>query len=139
MKDASHRFGLFIQVGAVGAMGAAIQACLLFVLVQFARLHPVLANTIAAETAIICNFMVNNAWTFRHESMHSLPRRFALFNLGLVGSISVQALVVWAGVHFIGIQWYLLYAGAGILLGLIINYALYTRVIWRKPPQEAGV
>ncbi|HVZ76243.1 MAG TPA: GtrA family protein [Candidatus Paceibacterota bacterium] len=132
MKPLARRFSLFIQVGIVGAMGAVIQECLLFALVRWCGLHPVLANTIAAETAIICNFTVNNLWTFGNVSAHILPKRFAIFNASALVSIGIQALVVWAGIRFLSSEWYLVYAGIGIFIGLLFNYVLYTRVIWRR-------
>ncbi|MGC9602322.1 MAG: GtrA family protein [Minisyncoccia bacterium] len=134
MKELFKRHQSFLQVGLVGAMGAVIQSLCLFVLVEFFGIHPVLGNTIAAEIAVICNFIVNNFWTFRNRSMHSLPKRFVMFNISVLGSIVIQAIMVSSGIYFFGVRWYLLYAAVGIVLGLILNYTLYVRLIWKYRP-----
>ncbi|TSC68605.1 MAG: group 1 glycosyl transferase [Parcubacteria group bacterium Gr01-1014_56] len=133
MKQFIERYTSFLKVGMVGAVGTGIQALILVFLVEFLYLHPAIANTIAAEAAIISNFILNNLWTFKNRSIHALPKRFVMFNVSALGSVSIQAIVVWAGVVFFGHSLYLLYAVVGIGIGWVVNYLLYSRFVWRRP------
>lgn len=130
MKALFDKSRLFLTVGVVGAFGALVQAVLLVFLVEVLDLYPVLANTLAAEAVILMNFVINNAWTFRARTGRSLWIRLATFNTVVLGSIVIQALCIWIGVNFIDPRWYLLYMAVGIGIGWVMNYILYTRVIW---------
>lgn len=134
------KHALFLQVGVVGAIGAVIQMALLFVLVQFFLVHPVIGNLLAAEVAIVCNFIINNLWTFKNRSMHALPKRFLMFNTSVLGSLVIQTVVVWLGVHTFGHGLYLAYAVIGIGIGWVFNYTMYTRFVWKHHPvEELGI
>ncbi len=131
MREIIKRHKSFLQVGIVGATGAALQAILLIILVESAHVYPVLANIAAGEAAIVSNFIFNNIWTFKGRSVHALPKRFLMFNASALGSIAIQAVVVWLGVTLLGQSLYLAYAAIGIGAGLILNYLLYTTVVWK--------
>lgn len=127
----------FIKVCLVGGIGAVIQ----FSIFNFLRLKisPEYANAVAVEIAVISNFILNNIWTFREEKIHfsqlkKLISKFFQFNLVSLGSILIQFLVVKIGVSFFGrsFLWENILVAIGILLGLIWNYTMYTRLIWKK-------
>jgi dolichol-phosphate mannosyltransferase len=127
----------FIKVCFVGFIGAIIQ----FSFFNFLRLKisPEYANTIAVEIAIISNFLINNVWTFKEEKIHfrqlkKLIFKFFQFNLVSLGSILIQFLVMKIGVAFLGrsVIWENILVAIGILIGLIWNYTMYTRLIWQK-------
>lgn len=127
-------YATFLKVALVGACGVAAQAIALVALVEYAGLYPVFGNILAAEVGVVVNFIINNAWTFKEERSRPLPTRFALFHVSILGSIAIQTVVMWVGVEFFGRSLYLLYAAMGIGLGLISNYLLYTRLVWKKHP-----
>jgi glycosyltransferase involved in cell wall biosynthesis len=133
MRHLITRYLSFLKVGMVGAVGALLQTGLLVLFVEVSHLHPVVANALAGEVAIISNFVLNNLWTFKGNSIHALPKRFALFNASALGSIVMQAIVVWVGVTLFGPSLYLLYAIIGIGAGWVVNYFLYTKFVWRNP------
>lgn len=127
----------FIKVCIVGGIGAIIQ----FSLFNFLRLKiaPEYANTIAVEIAVISNFLINNLWTFKEEKINfneigKLVAKFFQFNLVSLGSIFIQFLVMKIGVSILG-RSVLLENGfvlIGILIGLVWNYTMYTKLIWKK-------
>ncbi len=125
-----EKYRRFLTVGVVGAIGAVTQAVLLVILVELLNLHPVVGNTISAELVILLNFTLNNCWTFKSHTGKSLWVRLATFNIVVLGSITVQALCIWVGTHFFNPELYLLYMIIGIGLGWVLNYYLYTRLVW---------
>ncbi|PIS09413.1 glycosyltransferase family 2 protein [Candidatus Beckwithbacteria bacterium CG10_big_fil_rev_8_21_14_0_10_34_10] len=127
----------FIQVCIVGTIGAIIQ----FSIFNLLRLKtaPEYANVIAVEFAVIANFIINNLWTFKDDkiafkNIKKLLFKFFQFNLISLGSISIQFVVMKIGVSVLG-RSTLLENGLvmiGILIGLVWNYTMYTKLIWKK-------
>jgi len=127
----------FIKVCLVGFIGAIIQFSIFNLLRNL--LTPEYANTIAVEIAVISNFIINNIWTFKEDRIQftkfkRLGYKFLQFNFVSLGSILIQFLVMKIGVSFLGrsILWENILVACGILIGLIWNYTMYTRIIWKK-------
>ena len=125
------------KVAIVGGIGTIVQILFLNILRSFYGLS--IAQNIAIELAIVSNFILNNVWTFKDQqfnfkSLKNLLLGFAKFNLTSVGSIIIQNLVLLGGVALLG-RSFLIENGlviTGILIGLIWNYLMYTRVVWKK-------
>ena len=130
MKEFFNRYRLFLSVGVVGALGALTPALLLVLFVEVLHVYPVLANTVAAELVILMNFLLNNYWTFRERTGRPFWVRLVMFNMVVLSSVIIQALCIWVGIHFIDARLYLLYMAIGISIGWVVNYLLYTRLIW---------
>ncbi|MFH1565834.1 MAG: glycosyltransferase family 2 protein [bacterium] len=129
----------FLKVCVVGAMGAFIQLILASVLVNILGYNKaVLSNVLATEVAILANFFINNAWTFSDKKIvdfKMLVKKLPLFNFLSLGSIIIQAIVMMLGVRFFNVESlfpYLTIVVVGILLGLIWNFTMYTKVVWRS-------
>jgi dolichol-phosphate mannosyltransferase len=125
-----------IKVMTVGGVGTIVQ--LLFFNLFRTNLSLSLAQNLAIELAIISNFILNNVWTFKDnrfsmKNLNRLFKGFLKFNLLSIGSIIIQNVVLLLGVYFLG-RSFLIENGLviiGILLGLIWNYLMYTRVVWK--------
>ena len=105
-----------------------------------------LAVILGAEVAIISNYLWNNLWTFKDRQIVGVKKhlsKFLQFNLGSVGSVVIQYITMQVSVKLIGIFTLLTLAGfqitsdnlylvAGVLLGMIWNFTVYSRIIWRK-------
>lgn len=132
-----HRSHRYIRVCVVGLMSLAIQL-VLFNLLRLA-MGPTLANTIAIECAIINNFFMNNYFTFQDRQFAvsvSWPvlRSLIVFNLYSLCSLIIQGMIVFLGTHVMQAG-LLLENGlviVGIVLGSIINYFIYSRIIWKS-------
>lgn len=124
------------QVMIVGGIGTIVQLIIFNIL----RLSMGLswAQNLAIEAAIVSNFIINNLWTFASQKftfgrIGQLLTGFVKFNLTSVGSIVIQNVVLLLGVKILG-QSFLIENGLvllGILIGLIWNYLMYTRVVWK--------
>lgn len=131
LKEAlSGSFGKFLVVGTIGFI---INTVVLEVMVALG-FHPALGSGIGAEFAIISNFLLNNAWTFGHRKVRGVRAvvKFFQFNLASVGAILIQAGTVWLGTVSFGVGYYRWFYLLGVGIGIIWNYTMYSKVIWRK-------
>lgn len=125
--------GPFWKFCVVGTIGFVINTLVLEVLVALG-FHPAAGSALGAEMAIISNFILNNAWTFgeRKVTGNRMIPKFLQFNATSVGAIVIQAGTVWLGTLIFGVTLYRWYYILGVGLGLIWNYTMYSKVIWRK-------
>lgn len=95
------------------------------------------ASALGAECAIISNFTWNNLWTFsdrRFTNPLLIIPKFIQFNLSSFGAVAVQFIVVGSGTYFTGegtisrLFWLVL----ATAIGMVINYIIYSRFIWKK-------
>jgi dolichol-phosphate mannosyltransferase len=123
----------FVKFLIVGTFGFIINTIILEIGVR-AGMHPAIASIVGAEFAIISNFFLNNAWTFKERKISTKTKKFfkfLQFNGTSVGAIIIQALSVYIGTHIYGVGEYRVFYIIGILIGLFWNYTMYSRVIWK--------
>ena len=138
------RWRLF-KFAVVGSIGAMVQLSSLVLFRRFFTYQ--LAYFFSVEMAVLSNFVFNNIWTFsdRKLSLKEAPLKFIHFNLASSGSIIIQQITAFVGERFIGlwpvftlpivnftIDTGMLYAVAGILLGMSWNFFAYNAFIWKK-------
>lgn len=123
----------FFKFCVVGTIGFVINTVILELFVR-AGIHPVVGSIIGAECAIISNFLLNNAWTFRERRVDGIKKwkKFIQFNGTSVGAIVIQGVSVGIGSNLFGVDGYRIYYMFGVIVGLIWNYIMYSRVIWKK-------
>ena len=104
---------------------------------SFSILLP-LHTIVSIEIAIISNFILNNLWTFKDQSikfnqLEKLIFKFLQFNFVSLGSLIIQSIVFVIGIKILGSSFLKdnFYTIFGILIGLIWNYTMYTRFIWK--------
>ena len=136
----------------VGGLGAVVQ----FASLAFLRslLSYTFAYFLAAEIAVLSNFILSNLWTFsdRKLSLAQFPVKLILFNVASFGSVGIQTILAELGRRFIGDKVALftvplsnfvlgkpfifdtgfLFMVIGILVGMVWNFTAYTKVIWKK-------
>jgi len=126
----------FIKFVLVGLVGAAVD----FGLAYFLKLNGVvvlLANAISAEAAVLCNYLLNNFWSFSHKKvvggLITKILSFLKFNLVAIGSIAIQLLGIKIGI-MIGTEKYWLWYKLFTIVFVVIpySYILYNKVIWKK-------
>jgi dolichol-phosphate mannosyltransferase len=122
----------------VGASGVVVDMGLLALLVQIARLPPVLAKALACECAIVNNFLWNDHWTFRDvEATARRGARFLRFNGVSLAGLALNVGLFAAQVHWLGMNLYLANAIA-IVVVAGFNYTLSRQWAWRTAsPKEA--
>jgi len=135
----------FVKVCIVGAIGATIQFGLFFILKNsFGNFKGIgvisekaIFNAVATEIAILVNFMINNFWGFKDRRISFGAKYFSSlvkFNFMVLGSLLIQSLVLQIGHKSLGLNtdiWDVILISIGILIGLIYNYVVYKKIIWR--------
>jgi len=105
-----------------------------------------LAVILSAEVAIFSNYLWSNFWTFKDRKIQGVGKhiaKFLTFNLSSVGSVVIQYITMQSAVRLLGIFTVLTLAGfsissdnlyliAGVLIGMVWNFTMYSKVIWRK-------
>lgn len=126
-------YGPFLKVCIVGSIGFIINTVILETLVHLG-LHPAWGSALGAECAIVSNFFLNNRWSFgtRKITGFRLIRKFFQFNIASLGAIILQAGTVLIGTQLFGVDRYRWFYVIGVGLGLLWNYIMYSRVIWKQ-------
>lgn len=129
----SLRYGPFKKFALVGLLGFLINTIILEFFVHGIGTSPEIGSIIGAECAIISNYFFNNRWTFRDRRIGPEQRiqKFIQFNVASVGAIIIQAGTIFAGTHMFGDQTYRIFYLFGVGIGLVWNYIMYSRVIWK--------
>lgn len=125
--------GSFLKFCVVGGIGFVINTFVLEKAVQHG-FPPVIGSAGGAELAIISNFFLNNAWTFGSRKVVGLQMigKFLQFNTTSIGAILLQAGTVLIGTHLFDVSTYRWFYILGVGFGLVWNYIMYSKVVWRK-------
>ena len=111
-----------------------------FAVFNVIRLTPVgtsLAPVISGFTAMIVTFLLNNFWSFSDRKLSGVKKRLTSFVVYVLAStfpIGVRSLLVSFSVGKFG-DTFLVSNGAffiGIVFGLVWNFTVYSKIIWRK-------
>jgi dolichol-phosphate mannosyltransferase len=132
----------FVRFGIVGLSGVVVDMGVLFLLSDPSTLGWGLTRSklIAAELAIINNFIWNDAWTFGDISSHQRGfrhrlQRFAKFQLVCLAGLVLNTLLLNLQFNLLGINRYLANAIAiGIVTGW--NFWLNFKLSWRAAAPE---
>lgn len=129
----------------VGGLGALVQLVTLQLWRQVAPFQ--LAFFLAVECAVLSNFILSNLWTFADRKLKptQIPAKFIQFNITSAGSILIQQAIAFAGERYIGlfnlftlpiipimVDTGMMFAVAGILIGMFWNFFAYNTFIWKK-------
>jgi len=128
-----------LKFGLVGVVGFLVQT-LIFELLLRSKLAlvnlPFNATAAAAEVAVVSNFILSNFWTFSDQKLklRQVPVKFLQFNLGSLGSIGAQWVTLRLSTYLFGSSFWPVRVSyiIGIGLGMISNYTIYSRIIWKK-------
>ncbi|MGI8420371.1 MAG: glycosyltransferase [Candidatus Levyibacteriota bacterium] len=134
----------FIKFLIVGGTGFILQFSTVYISIMFGA-DQFIAAMIGGEIAILCNFFLNNIWTFgdtKSLGQHgSFFLRILKFNTASLASIGIQGIVVYFAVKLIGdkikILGIPLHTGIVVLFPTIIllviplNYFIYNKFIWK--------
>ncbi len=130
----------FIRFGLVGGSGVLVDMSLLFVFADPRMLGWGLSvsKAMAAEAAIVNNFVWNDLWTFRDRALNCpgwrlRASRFGRFNLICLAGIGLNVGLLNMLVHWAGLN---IYAANGIAIIVVSlwNFAMNLRFGWSEVP-----
>ena len=134
----------FIKFLFVGGTGFIVQYAVTYFCI-IAGIEQYFATMIAAETAILSNFTLNNIWTFGDtksvKEQGSFLRRLIKFNTASLASIGIQGFATYLSVALFGenirLFGYTIHTALVVLFPTIIflvlplNYFVYNKIIWK--------
>lgn len=138
MLLADKSFGQFIPVrfvafALVGAVGVSVHFAALAVLLRALSLSFTISQAVAATVAMVSNFTLNNALTFRDKRLKGWRWVKGLISFTLTCSLGALANVGVASYLFKQHTVWELSALAGIVVGAVWNYAMTATFTWKSP------
>jgi dolichol-phosphate mannosyltransferase len=126
------------RFSAVGIVGVGINTAVLYLLVAFGGWNHLAAAAVSTETAILCNFLLNDRWTFRGAgSRHSRPQRLLRYNAIALGGLCISLGVLAALTLLLGMH-YLVANLIAIGAATVWNYVVNARITWHTEPLVTG-
>jgi dolichol-phosphate mannosyltransferase len=122
----------FLFFAAVGASGVAIHMAILATLLWFGNTF-IIAQAAATLTALVSNFFINNALTFRDMRIKGpVPLLLGLLSFAAISAVGAIGNVGVAS--FLFTQHYAWWVSGlcGILVGAVWNYAASSVITWRQ-------
>jgi dolichol-phosphate mannosyltransferase len=138
LRLASETFRRFLRFGVVGLSGVVVDMTLLYLLSDPQSLGWGLTRSklIAAEVAIINNFLWNDAWTFgdrsrRHPGLARRLRRFAKFQAVCLAGLAMNTVLLNLQFNLLGMNRYVANA---IAIAAVTgwNFWLNLKISWRR-------
>jgi putative flippase GtrA len=117
---------------AVGILATGFQLSLLWLFVEFGRLHYLVAAAVAIECTIVFQYVLNNAWTFR--SSRNVGRRAFFLGFLKTNVVRGSAAPIQLAILYLLVDWFgLLYLLANLVaIGVsgLYRYVLDARWTW---------
>ena len=126
----------YISMCAVGLIGLVIQ-CLVYNALRL-NFTPFFAAQLAVIAATVNNFILNNQFTFKKRNLSQRFKSFAFFIGYSVLMVGFQGNWVRLGSNYFGTGYLKenLIMISGVVLGSVLNYLFYSRLIWREKRQH---
>ena len=125
-----------LRFGAVGIANTLVDA-LGYALLVTLGVPLFVANFISTTTGMLLSFTLNRNFTFRAKDGDVRRQALLFFGVTAFGLWVVQAAIIFAVTSaFPGVN-LLIPKGAGIVVGLVWNYVLYHKVVFRHRPAAA--
>lgn len=142
LSSVGRRYGQFCLVGGTGVL---VDMAVLWLLSDPATLgwNLTLSKLIAAETAMVTNFLLNDVWTFRGVAggiggWRERLIRFGKFNLICLVGILWSVLLLQMQVRWLGMNVYLANF-ISIVVVSVWNFGMNLRFGWTKSPRASQV
>lgn len=134
LKVAFFRYVRFCTVGGSGVF--VDMAALALFTSSYLGLHLAISKVLAAEIALVNNFVWNELWTFRSQTQQtSRLRRFAAFHLVCATGILISVALLTLQVHFLHANVFVANFISIVLVSLW-NFAISARFAWRTTGQR---
>lgn len=121
----------FVSFAAVGALGVLVHLAVLALMRQATPLDFAIDQAIATVAAMVFNFQLNNAITYREQRLRG-PRLWrGLFLFMLVCGVGAIANIGIANVLYQQHTTWTVAGAIGAVLGVVWNYAVSSTLVWR--------
>ena len=117
------------RFGVVGILTAVVHYGLLYAGVEALGLDSTLASSLGFVVAVIFNYLMHYSWTFAEPAPHgrTLRRYLVMISCGFL----INALVMYAGVHWLSLH-YLLIQAVALVAVIVWNFVLSNVWVFRR-------
>ena len=122
----------FISFALIGGSGVLVHMSILTALFKFFNTSFVTAQAAATLTAITTNFLLNNTLTYRDQRLKGVKLLFGWISFNLVCAVGAAANVGIANWMFANNSMWFVDGLAGIVVGVVWNYAMSSIFTWNK-------
>jgi putative flippase GtrA len=119
------------------AIGFASDALILFLLVEFARLHYLASNAISFLIGSTVVYVLSRAWAFPASSDRKKRFEYPVFLVLAAAGLLLNSLLLWAMVDGIGL-WYLAGKTISAIAVFAFNFACRKFIVFRQKRAPAG-
>ena len=96
----------FVRYACVGVLGTAIDAGLLYILVQFGHIPLLIGVAISFVVAATSNFIFNKFWTFRDSSKKRTAQYVTFLAVSVLGfSMTIGLITLFVDIFFLWYIW----------------------------------
>ncbi len=125
-----------VSFAAIGGFGVLVHLAVLSLVLSQSTGNFVTAQTVAVTVAMVGNFFLNNALTYRDQQLRGWGLLGGLIKFMLACAIGAFANVGVASYIHSGYGHWALSALAGILVGTVWNYGATAWLVWIKPKRR---
>ncbi|MBK5929011.1 dolichol monophosphate mannose synthase [Halochromatium salexigens] len=126
----------FIAFSLIGASGVLVHMLVLWISFKLADTSFLVAQSVATLVAMTTNFFLNNLFTYRDRRLRGWDLLRGWFSFVIACSIGALANVGIASWLFEAHSFWVLSALAGILVGVVWNYAVTAVYTWKRPKAD---
>ncbi len=127
-----------VSFAAIGSFGVLVHLTVLRAALAFTGGNFTRAQTIAVAVAMVGNFFLNNALTYRDQQLRGLALLPGLLKFMAACAIGALANVGVASYIHNDYGHWVLSALAGILVGTVWNYGATSWLVWIRPKRKSG-
>jgi len=117
-RPPARLLGQFFRYATVGALAFGIDTLTLYLLVEVAGLHYLLAASLGYLLGILCHYLFSIRWVFDFRRLPDWRHEFALFALVGAAGLGLNALVIGLLVEQAGLGYLAAKMVAGVLIVL---------------------
>jgi putative flippase GtrA len=117
-RPPSRVLAQFVRYAAVGALAFGIDTLALYLLVEYAGVHYLLAASLAYLLGILCHYLFSIRWVFDFRRLPDWRHEFALFALVGAAALGLNALAIGLLVEQAGLNYLAAKMVAGVLIVL---------------------
>jgi dolichol-phosphate mannosyltransferase len=121
----------FLSFALVGVLGLGVHLLTLRAALSTLAMEFTSAQIVATLTAMISNFLLNNALTYRDWQLRGWPMLRGLFGFCAISAVGAIANVGIASWLYANEPVWWLAGAAGALMGAVWNYSMSTLLVWR--------
>src|ERR1700722_1429040 len=127
-KLLSHKMMRFIVIGGIGFV---INFIFLTVLYHWLKIPAFFSQLLSAEVALLATFVGNNFWTFSGHHHISIKKKLIKYHITSGAGLLLNTTTFTLLLHYPHLYYGLALIG-GTAVGLVWNYTLYTKVIFKQ-------